>query len=423
MHEKENIKKYPAWMKAMQNGAIGEARAKAFLLDRFWVLERSIDIDGADFIIQRRLTSKNLLNREAPRLGVVQVKYFGTPSTQHFLHREYVVDENNDSRNEFFLLCFMGDEESSRSFLIIAKDIIENFPETNKNGNYGFSISFKLLTSNSGYEINNSKLALDRMEKLLEFAEFTKNRNFISWALPSSNMDLNAILPEYTEPIGNWYGDIPSAFKDIKKGAQSAMLNVEEIYYYLKQLTEETDPLKAEKIVEDIAYNCRDGMGRWRISLPDNLYDEGFFTVCRKHKEIYDNLKADGLLDSFLNMKKEIQTLLIKYIEPLIPFDTNCVHVFKFTYDPDTLKILTFNSEQIKKEEFIKIYNKSNSHSLEGVIEYSVGTIKYAWIPGAYGFNKDEKLDIDWYRTTDFMLYYYCLEAVFELKYYDEVDL
>jgi hypothetical protein len=59
---------YPAWLKTMQNGSIGEARARAFLLDRFWVLERSVDIDGADFIIQRRLTEKTLLDREAPRL-------------------------------------------------------------------------------------------------------------------------------------------------------------------------------------------------------------------------------------------------------------------------------------------------------------------------------------------------------------------
>lgn len=35
----------PTWLKVMQNGTIGEARAKAFLLDRFWILERSVDID------------------------------------------------------------------------------------------------------------------------------------------------------------------------------------------------------------------------------------------------------------------------------------------------------------------------------------------------------------------------------------------
>lgn len=132
MPDTESHKHHPAWLKAIENGAIGEARAKAFLLDRFWVLERSVDIDGADFIIQRRLTNKNLLDRQAPRLGVVQVKFFGTSITQHFVHREYAVDETDNPRDEFFVLCFTGNEENPRSFLISAKDLLEQFPKVKK---------------------------------------------------------------------------------------------------------------------------------------------------------------------------------------------------------------------------------------------------------------------------------------------------
>ena len=82
---------HPAWLKAMQNGAVGEARSRAFLLDRFLVLERYVDIDGADFIIQRRLVGKNLLDREAPRLGVVQVKFYGAKTTPHYIHKQYMI--------------------------------------------------------------------------------------------------------------------------------------------------------------------------------------------------------------------------------------------------------------------------------------------------------------------------------------------
>lgn len=89
-------KAYPPWLKAMQNGTIAEARSRAFLLDRFWVLERSVDIDGADFIIQRRITNKNILDREAPRLGVVQVKFFGTSNTTHYVHKQYVVNDKDE---------------------------------------------------------------------------------------------------------------------------------------------------------------------------------------------------------------------------------------------------------------------------------------------------------------------------------------
>jgi hypothetical protein len=158
MPDSETQKEYPAWLKAMQNGAIGEARARAFLLDRFWVLERSVDIDGADFIIQRRLTGRNLLDRQAPRLGVVQVKYFGTSATHHFVHREYVVDEDKDTRDEFFVLCYMGNEESSRAFLVTSKDLQEQFPQITKNGNEVFSISYQQLISDGRFEITNKKI-------------------------------------------------------------------------------------------------------------------------------------------------------------------------------------------------------------------------------------------------------------------------
>lgn len=423
MSRKDSKEQHPAWLKAMQNGAIGEARAKALLLNRFWVLERSVDIEGADFIIQRRLTGRNLLDREAPRLGVVQVKYFGTPTTHHFVHREYVIDDNDEPRNEFFLLCFMGDEESSQSFLVFAKDIAETFQKTIKNNNDGFSITFKELTSNSKYTISNSKMALDRIEKHLELAEFTRNRRFISWALPSTKIETSAIQPEYTEPIDNWWGDIPSSFEDIKRTAQRAMLHVEEILQLLLEVTQETDPLKAEEIIDEISYYCRDGYGKWSISLPDDLYDQDFFNVCKRHKEVYDNLKKDGLLDSYLNMKNELRTYIMHDLESLIPIDSKSAQLFSFTYDPDSFKILSFNSKLIKKEDLLKTYNIDSDHP-EGITEYSSGKIEYAWFPGSYGsLDKDVKKNIDWYRAKDFWLYFKCLDAVFSLKYDDNVDL
>ncbi len=48
---------WPTWLKVMENGTVGEARTRSFLIDRFWVLERSVDTDGADFLIQRRTTT------------------------------------------------------------------------------------------------------------------------------------------------------------------------------------------------------------------------------------------------------------------------------------------------------------------------------------------------------------------------------
>lgn len=38
----------PVWLKIMEHGAAGEARTKAFLLDRFWVIERAVKIVDID---------------------------------------------------------------------------------------------------------------------------------------------------------------------------------------------------------------------------------------------------------------------------------------------------------------------------------------------------------------------------------------
>lgn len=37
-------------------------RPRAFLVNRFWVLERSVDVHGADYLVQRRLLGQSLLD-------------------------------------------------------------------------------------------------------------------------------------------------------------------------------------------------------------------------------------------------------------------------------------------------------------------------------------------------------------------------
>ena len=424
MPDSRRNESFPPWLKAMQNGVIGEARARAFLLDRFWVLERSVDIEGADFIIQRRLTGRNLLDRQAPRLGVVQVKYFGNSTTHHFVHQEYVVGEDDELREEFFLLCYMGNEEAPRAFFLTGRDLLEQFPQITKNNNDGFSISYKQITSDSRFEITCPKRVLDRIEKQLEFAEFTKNRKFISWALPSAQCNLGAIRPEYAEPIDNWWGDIPSGFEGIKRAAQQTMHEVAKLYELLLKLSQEADPLKAEEILDEIGYNFIDDMGHWSISLPDDLRGGEFFTVCRRHKEIYDKLKTDGLLDSFFKMKEELRDLLLKDIQPLIPISKDLVHLFSFTYDSCALKILSLDSKVISKQDYLCTLGGPNAQYREGIVNYSSGQIEYAWAPGANVYLEgDGEQTIDWYRMQDFYLYYSCIDQVFSIRYDQEVDI
>src|SRR5438045_3430379 len=118
----------PGWLKSMEHGAIGESRARAFLLNRFWVLERSVDIQGADYLIQRRLTEANFLDQDPPRLGIVQVKFIQDASTNISIKKHYVLDRRGIPHEEFFLLVFNGREDEERMFLLSAEEIVKTCP-------------------------------------------------------------------------------------------------------------------------------------------------------------------------------------------------------------------------------------------------------------------------------------------------------
>jgi hypothetical protein len=75
------------------------------LLERFWILERSADVDGADLIIQRRLINRSLLDRTPPRVGLIQAKFFADSATTHYVHCEYVTTSEGKPRTEFFVIC------------------------------------------------------------------------------------------------------------------------------------------------------------------------------------------------------------------------------------------------------------------------------------------------------------------------------
>jgi hypothetical protein len=412
------------WLKAMQNGALGEARARAFLLNRFWVLERSVDVDGADLIIQRRITGRNLLDRQAPRLGVVQVKFFGTPTTSHFIHKEYVLDDDGEPREEFFVLCHSGSEINAQTYLIFARDLVEAFQRTTSSGNEGFGIAYHRINSTDRFRVTEPRLALDRIERQLELAEFTKNRRFLSWALPSVNTEIGAIEPDYREPLGNWWGNLPEGFTEVKRVARDAMLDVEHVYRLLLDVANATDPANAAKRLAEIRHNCGGDHSSWSISLPNKLDNQEFFDVCRRHKVMVDHLRRDGLLDAFIRMKDELTAQIVEFLEPHLPLARTMIHRFAIQYDPATLVVHAVESRLEDLADYLGIPAKFDSWGrVEGVPDFrehaletvSSGRVEYRWIPAWWG--RDGRDALDMVLTGDSHVQNDCLDAVFACRY------
>jgi hypothetical protein len=245
----------PPWLKSMEHGALGESRARAFLLQRFWVLSRSVDVDGADYLIQRRLTGATFLDLEAPRLGVVQVKFIQDGGTAIKIPQSYVVDSAGKPYGEFFLLACSGKEDDQQMFLLTAKDIAAEFEKairTKKDGSETpvFSIGGKAFLALANFKVVRESLKLDKIEHALSRADLSDNRRFLfrsGYVKPEKDH----IDHDYLLPLENGWGDIKSEFYKNKMQLRSTMFQLEELLEAAGKIIVSTDPDDAIRIYED----------------------------------------------------------------------------------------------------------------------------------------------------------------------------
>ncbi len=301
----------------------------------------------------------------------------------------------------------------------------EDFSLVEHNDSSKYRISGADLIKNDKYLVKSNKNTLDRIENQLSLADFTKNRSYLAWQLPRSNIDEDAILPDYKEPIDNWWGDIPSGFVQIKKTAYSAMFKVEEIYNKLKDITEEVDPIKTLEIIDDIRYECRDGHGEWSISLPNDLYDEEFESACNQHIKIVSQLRKDGLLDNFLKSKSSLRSSVSDYICSNLPINPNTVHSVIINFKLENLQITEFKHNLVSADKYWSVSQVLNKFGYIDVPEYdgikniSQGKFECFWLPGRIHIKEKYKSNIEeFYKEQDFRIYLNCMSKILNDKYH-----
>lgn len=409
----------PTWLKIMQNGSIGEARTRAFLMDRFWILERSVDIDGADFVIQRRITRNNLLDRDAPRLWVVQVKFFESEWTTQYIPKIYITDDENKPRDEFFVICNSGQEDSPRMFFLTAQMIFNDFKISSIDGIEKYRLPGWMILGTEKYLITSSKNTLDRIENQLILADFTKNRRFFSWRLPSPKIDIDVIHPDFKEPIDNWYCKIPEEFKLLKKHAYSAMNEIEDIYNIFREIVEEADPLIALDHLSDIKSRCCNSYGQWWISLPSELWDSDFTDACSEHLRKLNFLRDKWVLDKYIDMKALLKKSILGFINSNLPIAHDIIHSIFINFSTQNFEILSIEHKLLSIDEhsIISGIDKKDYH-FGGVINISNDLIECYWRPGDFYLSDENKKDLSgFYASRDFRIYSDCMNVVFDLYY------
>ena len=290
-------------IKRAESGTLGESRTKAFLMDRFWILERSVDIEGADFLIQRKLHSQSILSDTPPRFGIVQSKFSQDKSTNHKLKKEYVMDSEGTPHMEFFLVVNIGYEDSQTMCLLSAKDIVETF-------SLDSSDCYSILTRKliGKFEVTNRKNSLDYMENSIRYVEFFKNRMYIFNELGKFSPDLNAIDPDFTFDIDYSDGKVSDIFREKKQEAYDFILQIEEIHKHLVSFVKETNPIESCYIAQsfNLEYD--------NLRIPE-IFSMDFYYKSRNYSEQIERLRKDGILNSFLSLRSSIRHRINSFLE------------------------------------------------------------------------------------------------------------
>jgi len=316
-------------IKRAHNGKIGEARTKSFLIDRFWVLERSADIDGADFIVQRKLEGQSILDDKATRFGIIQSKFSQDKKTTHKLKKDYVLDKKGKPHMEFFLIVNVGFEDTQEMCLLSAKEIfLENFKINDKN-------EYEIYTNKiiKKFKIQNKKLSLDTIEDSIQCVEFYKNRMYIFSSLNTIKPDFNAIHPDYKKEIDYVDGNIPDLFREQKVKAYEFMLRIEKIHNYLLKFIQEVYPLESSYIAESFNHYYSSDM-----KIPQ-IFDKGFYYKAKRYLEQINYLINDGILENYLIIKDLIKNNISSFLSKNIhKIDLNSLHIISLASESRDFK-------------------------------------------------------------------------------------
>ncbi|NBF12571.1 DUF6166 domain-containing protein [Pseudomonas sp. Fl4BN1] len=160
------------------NGNIGEYKTSALLLKRFWVLKRTPDVDGSDFLVQFPQTDLESIRAAAGGIqcfGIVQSKYFEKKNPVR-IQKHYVLDQQVPRSDFFCLIHSQDDQGNDRTYFFCAKEIVESFED--KGDQYVFSITKKRTYEK--YRNRSADVIFNSIENGMYEADVANNKVYIN---------------------------------------------------------------------------------------------------------------------------------------------------------------------------------------------------------------------------------------------------
>ncbi len=304
---------WPTWLKVMENGTVGEARSKAFLIDRFWVLERNVDIDGADFLVQRRALTQRFTDRTPPRIGIVQAKYFQDRRTTHYIPHHYVCDAEGAPFDTFFALLHLGEEDNASMYLLSAKQIQQTLSLNTSKEAARYVIGTKALEDK--FLVTSRRQALDRIEHALASQSFAQSAAFLDRLhIPFRKFETSDIDYEWTLPFPNPVGKVPEMFFEEKENLRKIIWEFEEVLEIIDSILTERDPNKALAAFGDLEQHI-DGYGKMSFGHRNDFRMCDLEDALRVQEQWRATLAAEGVLEAYVDMATEVQDRIKMSVE------------------------------------------------------------------------------------------------------------
>lgn len=323
----------PTWLRAMENGSLGEARTRAFLVERFWVLERSVDMDGADFLIQRRAAAQRFTDRSPPRVGVVQAKFCQDRGTTHRIPRSYVTDADGAPLEGFFVLLHLGHEDEGTMHLLSAADIVGAMPLGSRRGTESYLLGAEALSGS--YLVRSQRLALDRIEHSLKSRTYTQSAAFLDRLhIPFRRFGEDDIDFAWTLPLPNDTGDVRQMFFELKEKLRRLVFDMDEVLTIIDSVLVEKDPRRAVELAADLKHH----VGAYgRISFQADPYEwEDFASALDSHDGYRERLIAAGLLEAYLDTGRSVRRAIDEQVATTPLEDDDAFVEVDLRYSADT---------------------------------------------------------------------------------------
>jgi hypothetical protein len=260
------------WLKIMSNGALGEARVRALLLERFHVLTRSIDADGADFLIQLSGTGR-FSDDLAPRLGIIQAKFAQDDATSHIIPVDYTLAAGR-TIDEFFVLVTVGREDNTKNYILSATDL-KNVARTKRDGKDVYNLTAK--DRKPFFQKSIAKI-LDAIESSLRKRSDEQNERFYKTVtIPDFPFKRSSLEPKWLLPIPNEVGYIPDIIYRLRIMMRTQLYAFDDVTAAISKLLTSKDAdecvASAGMIIDDPAYQQVDGeeflrFGNFQLQVP-----------------------------------------------------------------------------------------------------------------------------------------------------------